>query len=43
VWEQLSQPEDFLNHLCAKAGMAQDAWKDGDLKVFTYQVQKFEE
>ncbi len=43
VWEQLKQPEDFLSHLCAKAGLDSDAWRKGDLKVETYQVENFEE
>ena len=43
VWEQLPQPEDFLTHLCLKAGMPADAWKSSGLEVLTYQVQYFEE
>ncbi len=43
VWEQLPNKEDFLRHLCLKAGLAGDAWKKGDLEVSTYQVQAFEE
>lgn len=43
VWEQLPGKEDFLSHLCQKAGLGADAWKKGDLEVSTYQVQAFEE
>jgi len=43
VWEQLPQPEDFLSHLCMKAGLSADAWKNEKLEVSTYQVQYFEE
>jgi AmmeMemoRadiSam system protein B/AmmeMemoRadiSam system protein A len=43
VWEQLSKPEDFLSHLCVKAGLPADAWKNSELEVSTYQVQYFEE
>ena len=43
VWEQLPRPEDFLSHLCLKAGMSADAWKRPGLEVLTYQVQYFEE
>jgi AmmeMemoRadiSam system protein A len=43
VWEQLPGPEDFLSHLCMKAGLSADAWHRGDLEVETYQVQYFEE
>jgi len=43
VWEQLPRPEDFLTHLCRKAGLPSDAWKNSELEVLTYQVQYFEE
>jgi AmmeMemoRadiSam system protein A len=43
VWEQLPKPEDFLTHLCMKAGLPSDAWKSSQLEVLTYQVQYFEE
>jgi AmmeMemoRadiSam system protein A len=43
VWEQLPRPENFLNHLCMKAGLPADAWKYSKLEVLTYQVQYFEE
>lgn len=43
VWEQLPEKEDFLGHLCLKAGLSQDEWKKGDLKVLSYQVQAFKE
>ncbi|UCF94590.1 MAG: AmmeMemoRadiSam system protein B [Desulfobacterales bacterium] len=43
VWEQLPQAEEFLRHLCQKAGMSPDAWCDPEIEVATYQVQYFEE
>jgi AmmeMemoRadiSam system protein B/AmmeMemoRadiSam system protein A len=43
VWEQLPRPEEFLSHLCMKAGLSSDAWKDPQMEVLTYQVQYFEE
>jgi len=43
VWDQLSRKEDFLTHLCMKAGLDGDAWKREPLEVSTYQVQAFEE
>jgi AmmeMemoRadiSam system protein B/AmmeMemoRadiSam system protein A len=45
VWEQeqLARPEDFLSHLCAKAGLPSDSWKNSKLEVSTYNVQYFEE
>ena len=43
VWEQLPQKEEFLNHLCRKAGLDGDEWKKGRIEVSTYQAQAFEE
>lgn len=43
VWEQLPKPQEFLSHLCMKAGLSADAWKNRKLEVSTYQVQYFEE
>jgi len=43
VWEQLPRPEDFLRHLCLKAGLPGDAWRQPGLEISTYQVQHFEE
>jgi AmmeMemoRadiSam system protein A len=43
VWEQLPRKEDFLSHLCLKAGLSGDAWTMGDLEVSIYHVQAFEE
>ena len=43
VWKQLPRREDFLSHLCLKAGLAALAWRKGGLQVETYQVQYFEE
>jgi AmmeMemoRadiSam system protein A len=43
VWEQLPDKEDFLAHLCMKAGLSSDVWKRTMLEVLTYQVEYFEE
>jgi AmmeMemoRadiSam system protein A len=43
VWNQLPMPEEFLAHLCYKAGLSANAWRQGDLEVSTYQVQEFVE
>jgi len=43
VWEQLPGPEDFLAHLCRKAGLSPDEWRKGELGVSIYQVQYFNE
>ena len=43
VWEQLPRTEDFLAHLCRKAGLSFEEWRQGELDVATYQVQYFHE
>jgi MEMO1 family protein len=43
VWEQLPRPEQFLSHLCMKAGLPADDWEKSRLDILTYQVQYFEE
>ena len=43
VWKQLPNPEDFLSHLCSKAGLEPDIWAKDKLEVMIYQVQYFEE
>jgi AmmeMemoRadiSam system protein A len=43
VWSQLPKAEDFLDHLCLKAGLPRDEWKRCRLEVATYQVQCFED
>lgn len=43
VWEQLPDPEDFLNYLCAKMGSPGDLWRRKKLQVETYQVEEFHE
>ncbi len=43
VWEKLPDPDEFLRHLCLKAGLPADAYRRPGLKVSTYQVEEFEE
>jgi AMMECR1 domain-containing protein len=43
VWQQLPAVEQFLGHLCRKAGLADGVWRSGGLQILTYQVQSFEE
>ncbi|MBW2434195.1 MAG: AmmeMemoRadiSam system protein A [Deltaproteobacteria bacterium] len=43
VWEQLPGVHEFLSHLCTKAGLAADAWRQTRLEISTYQVQHFNE
>lgn len=43
VWEKLPDPHQFLQHLCLKAFLPDDAYRYPGLDVYTYQVEKFEE
>lgn len=43
VWEQLPSTELFLSHLCQKAGLLQNTWRDNMVEIEIYQVQSFEE
>ncbi|MGD9947677.1 MAG: AmmeMemoRadiSam system protein A [Desulfobulbus sp.] len=43
VWQQLPTVEQFLGHLCRKAGLAETTWRSGNVRLSTYQVQSFEE
>ena len=43
VWKQLPRCQDFLSHLCLKAGLSAQAWREGKLEVATYQAQYFKE
>ena len=43
VWEHLPKTEEFLTHLCRKAGLPADEWTKGELGVSLYQVQYFHE
>ncbi len=43
VWKQLPRPNDFLDHLCTKAGLPANTWQSETLDVQTYQVISFEE
>jgi AmmeMemoRadiSam system protein A len=43
VWDQLPNAEQFLGHLCRKAGLAETAWRDSHPRIEVYQVQCFEE
>jgi AmmeMemoRadiSam system protein A len=43
VWQQLPRSEDFLGHLCQKAGLPATAWRDMHPEIQIYQVQCFAE
>lgn len=42
VWEDIETQEEFLNHLCQKAGMANNEWKNG-IELEIYEVFKIAE
>jgi AmmeMemoRadiSam system protein A len=43
VWEKIPDPEDFLDHLCAKMGAKSSLWRNTKLQVYVYQVEEFHE
>ena len=43
VWEQLPVPEEFLGHLCMKAGLPPGDWKQPGLSVEYYESEEFSE
>jgi AmmeMemoRadiSam system protein A len=43
VWDQIPDPVDFLNHLCAKMGSPRNLWRSTKLQVYIYHVEEFHE
>lgn len=43
VWEQLPNEEKFLEHLCMKAGMSKDCWKNQTVRIQVYEAEFFSE
>jgi AmmeMemoRadiSam system protein A len=41
VWERVTDADHFLALLCRKALLPEDAWKTGELRFETYQVESF--
>jgi len=41
VWEDLSNPVEFLQRLAQKAGLPPDTWRHPATQILTYQVEKF--
>ncbi|MBD3360912.1 AmmeMemoRadiSam system protein A [Candidatus Peregrinibacteria bacterium] len=41
VWEQIPDVEMFLGTLCQKAGLDMHVWRNSDIGVMTYEVEKF--
>ena len=40
VWEDLPDPEEFLQNLCLKAGLSPEDWKSDATTVYTFTVEK---
>jgi AmmeMemoRadiSam system protein A len=38
VWEELPDPESFLSHLCLKAGLDPECWKEDNMKYQTFNL-----
>lgn len=38
VWEELPEPGEFLTHLCLKAGLKANEWKDAGVKYRIFKV-----
>jgi len=43
VWEELPDKDEFLSSLCLKAGLSRDSWKNNQLDVSLYEVEKVSE
>ena len=43
VWDQLPDPDDFLEHLCLKAGMDGNCWRRSGITVEVYSAEYFSE
>jgi len=43
VWDELPGKEEFISRLCQKAGLPADFWKSGQLEVYRYGAEKFNE
>ena len=41
VWQQLPQPQEFLQHLKLKAGLSRDDWSD-NIRIFRYHTESFD-
>jgi len=43
VWEQIPDKEEFLEHLCEKAFLPSNCWRQKEVKIYKYRVQTFKE
>ena len=43
VWDNLTSAESFISHLCEKAGLDKDEWKNMKLEIYQYGAEVFKE
>lgn len=43
VWEELSDPQDFLSNLCLKAGLNSKDWQSKNVDISSYSVEAFQD
>ena len=43
VWDDIPDKEEFLSRLCAKAGLAPQAWRSQDARIAVYEAEVIEE
>ncbi len=43
VWEMIPDKGEFLSHLCEKAFLPGDCWKEKEIKIYRYRVVAFKE
>ncbi|MBU0636394.1 AmmeMemoRadiSam system protein A [Candidatus Micrarchaeota archaeon] len=43
VWEEISDKQEFLSHLCMKAGLDPSAWQDSQTLIWVYSAEKVTE
>lgn len=43
VWDKISDPGEFLDHLCNKMGAPTDLWRQKRVEILVYQVEEFHE
>ena len=43
VWEKIPDPAEFMNNLCYKMGVSDNAWRIKHFEVLIYQVDEFHE
>jgi AmmeMemoRadiSam system protein A len=41
VWEQIEDKQEFMAHLCFKAGLSPGAWKENNTEIYSYKAERF--